>query len=237
MGALASMGLGLARAGEPIRFIPPKAGEKAPLRVNFAAEKARALETPSASSVQASMSVSGQSAGAAGPANRRSRSATARGSWASEPENSKVDTRQLPRPEMQETSQAGRSGGPAGSVFGTQPLMEDPTVDRRTGLGMDNRAALRSLTAGGYGADRSGLGRPDVSRSGPLGLPSANPANPSAPGPSASAPSLLGSDALRNGGSGADASGPSTPRGTPSSPFDPANRPFHSSFDLPTRPR
>lgn len=206
--ALATLGLAAAsQAGEPIRFIRPKADEK-PLRHNFAAEKIRSRESLSASSFQPTAGTAGTTrpmGGGTVVVNPKARAAAlARKNWASsENARSSAGSGRAPvaRASSDDAADAVRTGRGDGSLFsGPQlglvpggPASGQPTWDQRKSGGTpDNRAALRSLlgetsadawrdvTSVGASAARNG---PGLGSSGSLGGAGAWPAGPPPTGP------------------------------------------------------
>lgn len=254
-GVLAGMVLisisALVQAGEPIRFVRPKE-DKAPLRHNFSAEKLQSKESFDSSVFAPDQPTSGGGGGGPVPMNRKARAAAlARKNWATSEADPKgappvnpAATRRL----LEETASAseqprGPANGPGLGNDGLTPRSpaQPGALDRGPGFGSDNRAALRNfMSPPANPGDSSGLGpRGDA-------FGGMNPRGP------ANAP--LGAETVRppvrSDTAGTlqpeGASGPSRPvdiglppsaPSRPEHPFDPADRPLRSTFDVPKRPR
>jgi hypothetical protein len=252
-------------AGEPIRFIRPNAGEKAPLRFNFAAEKIQSRESLNPNSLQKSSG--GASAGGM-VFNPKARSgAKNRRTWDS------TDTELKPKSAEEKAEPVVDSGGSDSLTFrslsGGNTLSSDfgsassgtlgiggsgkmanpnsvPNSERMGRFNSDNRSALRSLMSDSSGDSRSttigGLGGVGFTpNSGQL--PPGSDLRRDGPG----APGVDANNALApRSGFGLD---PGVDRNSPLNNslndsstdsrrrFDPSDRPLRSNFELPTRPR
>lgn len=257
-------------AGEPIRFVQPKATPH-PLRFNFASPKAdpshgrNAVTASSPTSVVASPNSNSSSPTAIEPSPTRTVSARTWSSLVTDPPTATPDNaRPQPARTLRAEPERDRldSSSPSGLFSGNVGLAprgpgsggpEDTTGS--AGSGTEHRAALRSLlpeTSGSRNISSSAFGGVDGTFSGSLKQSYSRSAGPGAAGAlSRTDRSGLSSNSVPPGASFGSIPGPTaapdsaganppkpTPKPTAPRPvFNPAERPLHSNFELPARPR